>query len=149
MDERERRPLGLTLLALLAFAASAFLAIVPISIAISFLRDYHENPQDLSGYLGLSIAVLCLLTLAGISIVAGVDLLRLKRRGRSLAVVSTIFISLLGMTLTVAGILDRIHDWELFSVSLTLCAVSMSALLYLYLPTVRKKFAAPPRADLD
>ena len=60
-----------------------------------------------------------------------------------------VFTSLLGIVYTALGSIDDMRDIEFLWGGLTMCTLSISALLYLHLPKVRKKFAAPPLAGLD
>jgi len=109
-------------------------------------RERREYPQDLSAYIGLSITLICILILATISSLAGADLLRLRKRGRSLTIVSMILLCLLGTLFVVLEILDRMEDKEFFGADLAICILSISALLYLYRPKVRQRFATAPPA---
>ena len=146
------RPPGVTLLACVAFCASAVLVIAAIYLAIGLLsmfRERREYPQDLSAYIGLSITLIGILTLATISSVAGADLLRLRKRGRSLTIVSMIFMCLLGTLFVVVGILDHMKDKEFFGAGLAICILSVLALSYLYRPKVRQRFAMAPLAKID
>jgi|ERR1700694_5273859 len=136
----EKRPVGVKLLAVMAFGVSAPLAVTSIYLVISFWRDRAENPQDLVAYAGIAMTVLCLLTLAIVSAVAGVDLLKLRKRGRSLTIVSMVFISLLGVYSTALWTTENMHDIQLLCVGLTMCSVSFSTILYLRLAKVRQRF---------
>ncbi len=150
--ENEKRPLGITLLASVAFCASAALVTAAIYLAsglVSMFRERREYPEDLSAYIGLSIALICILILAAISSVAGVDLRRLRKRGRSLTIVSMIFMCLLGTFFVVVEILDRMEDKGFFWVGLAICTLSVPALLYLYHPQMRQRFAMAPPTKID
>jgi len=112
-------------------------------------RERRDYPQDLSAYIGLSITLICIVILACISSVAGVDLLRLRKRGRSLTIVSMIFMCLLGTFLIVVAILDHMEEKGIFGASLAICILSVLALLYLYRPKVRQRFTMTPTAKID
>jgi len=116
---------------------------------VSMFRERREYPQDLSAYIALTIAFTCILTLATISSVAGVDLLRLRKRGRSLTIVSMVFLCLLGTFLVAVEILDHMEDKEVLGAGLAICTVSISALLYLYRPRVRERFTVTPACKID
>jgi len=147
----EKRPLGVTLLACVAFSATAVLVKAAISWIILLFREHRENPQaqDLPAYIGVTITLLSTVTLAIISFVAGVDLLRLRKRGRSLTIVSMILTCLLGALFVVVEILDHMGDKQFLWAGLAICTLSVLALLYLYRPKVRQRFAMTPPAKID
>ena len=142
----EKRPLGVTLLACVAFCATAALVKAAISWIILLFREHRENPQaqDLTAYIGVTFTLLCMVIVAIISSVAGVDLLRLRKRGRSLTIISMILMCLLGTVLAVATILDHMKDKELLGAELAICTLGISALLYLYRSKVRQRLTTPP-----
>jgi hypothetical protein len=145
----QKRPVGVKLLAVIAFAISAALGIAPIYMVFSFWRDRADNPQDLPAYAGIAITALCLLTLAIISAVAGVDLLKLRKRGRSLTIVSMFFIGLLGVLYTLLSINVGRLDIGFFCAGLTMSAVSVSAILYLRHAKVSNRFGVPSPPERD
>lgn len=144
----EERPLGVTLLACVAFCASAVLGAAAATWATALFSDRRENPQDLLAYIGVTITSLCILTLAIISCVAGADLLKLRKRGRSLTIVSMIFMCLLGTFFVVVEILGHMEDKGFLWTGLAICALSIPALVYLYGPKVRQRFAVAPPAKI-
>jgi len=136
------RPVGIIALTLLAWVDCALLITLAALLAISYWRDRKENPQDLSAYLGLTITDLSLLTLATISAVAGFDLFRFKKRGRSLAIVAMIFMGFFGLMAIVLEILDPGREAAITWLGASICLLSISSILYLHSANVRGKFTA-------
>ena len=90
------RPIGVTILSLVAFAVSP-LFVVLLGAFFFGLYEKNEAPSLADGpeaivwlCFWLTIVTACFLTLSWISFTAGLDLWRLKDRGRKLAYVSTI-----------------------------------------------------------
>jgi uncharacterized membrane protein (DUF2068 family) len=78
------------------------------------------------------------LALAFISFVAGLDLWKLKNRGRNLASVSMILLLLPGIVFLLLR--EELATWE----GAAICAFSVFSLVYLQLPSIRRSFVPPP-----
>jgi hypothetical protein len=142
IDSRSR-PIGVTVLSLIAFAASPGVVVL---MAIFFFNIYTRNePPSIAenplGFLWLCLALLFAVvgfpTLAWISYTAGIDLCRLKNRGRKLASVSMILYFLLG----IVYLLFR-ETWST-KLGLGICTLSVFFLIYLQLPSIRQRFDSP------
>jgi hypothetical protein len=132
-----------TVLSLVAFAASPGLVILMADFFFNIYSKF-ESPsfgQDPLGSLWLCLFVLLasgsFLTLAWISYTAGLDLWKLKKRGRKLAYISMTLYSLFG----IVYLLFR-ETWST-KLGLGICALSVFFLIYLQLPSIRQKFDSP------
>ena len=134
----DKRPLGVSILAGAAFLASVAL-LVALIFALKNLAVAIGQEDDPRGGAVLFLTF-CLIALAWISGAAGMDLWKLRSRGRTLTVVSMCIFSLLGLALT-AGEARGI----LFCAGPTVCALSVGGIVYLFLPNVRRKFEADTR----
>lgn len=133
----QKRPLGVSILAGAAFLASA--ASIFYSIAMPFVILGGRNDLTVGGgfYTRGAFALLltsCFLSLAWISGAAGMDLWALRKRGRSLTIISMCMFSALGVAM--AAVPGGIVSWAGFAV----CALSIWAVVYLFLPSIRGKF---------
>jgi hypothetical protein len=133
-----------TVLSLIAFAVSPVF-IVLLGLFLFKLYTEGETPtlrQDPAAFVWLcfwqAIVSACFLTLAWISYTAGVDLWRLKDRGRKLAYVSMIPYLPLGI-----GFLLSSDIWRKM-LGLAFCAFGGFFLVYLRRPTTAQFFAALP-----
>lgn len=130
-----KRPFGVSVLAGAALLASAASLLYSIVAPFLVLKGFSNGLYTRS-----SIALLlifCFLSLAWISGVAGVDLWKMRKRGRSLTVVSMCIFCVLGVALA-ATEPRGIVFWTGFPV----CALSISAVVYLFSPNIRRKFEA-------
>jgi len=122
IDSRSR-PIGVTVLSLIAFAVSpVFLVLLGLFLHHIFVESIPPSFSDDTGaFLWLSfwlpIASACFLTLSWISFKAGLDLWRLKNRGRKLAYISMILFFLLGIVylLIRENLVDRARSRHLHS----------------------------------
>src|SRR5205807_1482251 len=129
-----KRPLGISILAGGAFLASAALLAYSITAPFLLLLRGFANGLYTLGSLALLLTC-CFLSLAWISGVAGMDLWKFRKRGRSLTVVSMCIFFAFGVAF-VASAPRGIVFWTGFAV----CAVSISAVVYLFSPNIRRKF---------
>jgi hypothetical protein len=93
----EKRPLGVSIL-----AGAAFLASVALFVALIFAVKNLAvaiGQEDDPGSGAVLVLTFCLIALAWISGAAGMDLWKLRSRGRTLTVVSMCIFSLLGLAL--------------------------------------------------
>ncbi len=143
IDSRSR-PIGATVLSLIAFAASPGLVIL---MGLYFFEIYtiYEPPSFAEDPLGslwlclfLILALVSFLTLTWISYTAGLDLWRLKNRGRKLAYISMILFFLLG----IVYLLIRETWWTMLGVGI--CALSGFFFIYLRIPSIRQRFDSSP-----
>jgi len=103
-----KRPDLLILIAIWRFIAAFMLAIGVIAISVFALPEaiYY---WDTGGLFGLSIAIIVLLVLIGLSVVAGIGLLKGKSWGRILALVNAV-LDLFNIPIgTVIGVLTLIY----------------------------------------
>jgi hypothetical protein len=116
------------------------------SVGNFFLRDYTKNEplsfaEDPLGSLWLCLFLILasasFLTLAWISHTTGLELWRLKNRGRMLASVSMILFLLPGIVyLLIPGI-----RWTILGVAV--CTFSVFFFAYLQVPSIRRRFDSP------
>jgi hypothetical protein len=139
------RPIGVTLLSLMAFAACSCLLFLLGDFVFTILTR-NELPSLSDGLALSSICVLllveaaCFLVLAWISFTAALDLWKLRERGRLLARASMALALLLGLPL----LLIREKSWILTGAGL--CVFGVSFIIYLQVPAMQRSFAAPPVA---
>jgi len=136
----EKRPLGVSILAAADLLASPFLLIAGIERLISTIRDWRSAPLLPGRELQVALD-LCALVMGAVCAVAAADLWRLRKRGRGVTIfLMCIFgvfagdIALLGST----GELPRDELW-VGSASFAFC---VWAVVYLCLPSIRRKFEA-------
>jgi hypothetical protein len=143
IDSRSR-PIAVTVLSLLAFAASPVFIVL---LGVFFFNLYTEGTtpsysQDPGAFVWLcfwqTIVSACFLTLAWISYSAGLDLWRLKDRGRKLAYVSMIPYLPLGI-----GFLLSSDIWRK-TLGLAFLTFGGFFLMYLRRPTTAQIFAPLP-----
>jgi hypothetical protein len=143
MDSRTR-PIGVTALSLIAFAVSpGFVVLLGLFFYEILIEGLHPLlPGDHAGFLWLcfwlTVVTACFLTLAWISFTAGLDLWRLKDRGRKLAYISTIPFVPLGI-----GFLLSSDIWYKMP-GAVFCAYGGFFLIYLRRPSILRSFAPPP-----
>jgi hypothetical protein len=141
--ESPRRPVGVTLLSLLAFAVSPAWVFLLVGFlftifAKSELPPFSDQPAFLYACVLIPIALACFMAMAWISFTAALDLWKLRNRGRLLASVSMVLILLLG----ILYLLIQERWWTLAGVGL--CVFSVSFLIYLQVPSIRRRFVAEP-----
>ena len=139
----QSRPLGVTILSLTAFAVAPAL----VALLGAFLVSIHKTNEwpsvtKATGkfvWVGSWLALFSagFLALAYISFVAGLDLWRLKNRGRNLASVSMILLLLPGIVFLLLR--ETLATWE----GAAICAFSVVSLVYLQLPSIRRRFELP------
>jgi hypothetical protein len=142
MESRDR-PIAVTILSFMAFAAA--LAIVVLMgtffLSIFTVNEFPSAAKQTGEFVlvcvWLSLFSVSFLALAWISFVAGQDLGRLKNRGRRLASVSMILFLFPG----IACFFVRSFWWTWTGISICmLCAFSLA---YLQLPSTRRRFEIP------
>jgi len=136
----QSRPLGVTILSLTAFATSLALVVLLGAFLVSVYRN-NEWPSvtKATGEFvwvcsWLSLFSASFLGLAYISFIAGLDLWKLKNRGRNLASVSMILLLLPGVLFLLLR--ETLATWE----GAAICAFSVVSLVYLQLPSIRRRF---------
>jgi hypothetical protein len=142
MESRDR-PIGVTILSLVAFAAA--LAISVFAGAVLFILAESQKPSAandpgmlLYAWLFLLVLSAALLALAWTSFRAGLDLWNLRNRGRQLASVSMILFLLPGI-----GYLLLRDNWSTWA-GIAICVLSVFFFTYLQLPLIRGRFETPP-----
>jgi len=134
-----------TILSLLAFAGSPGLIVLmgKFFFNIYTINEPPSFAKDPLGTLWLCLfvllAVVSFLTLAWISYIAGLDLWRLKNRGRKLAYISMILFFLVG----ILYLLIRETWWTVLGTGI--CTLSAIFFVYLQLPSIRQRFNSSPR----
>jgi hypothetical protein len=143
IDSRSR-PIGVTILSLIAFVASPVCIVL---LGLSFYSIFISNtrpllPEDLAGWVWLcfwlTLITACSFTLAWIAFAAGVELWRMKSRGRRLASASMILFFLLG----IVYLLFRETWWTVLGVGI--CCLSAFFFVYLQLPSINQSFNSSP-----
>lgn len=129
----EKRPFGISVLAGAAFLASAVLAaVIPFGIKAVILAIRDENG---SAVFALLVTEFCLIALAWIFAATGRDLISLRKRGRTLALIFLCILGLIGEATAAAGR----HELVLLLGAATF-ALSIGTIIYLFLPSIRCKF---------
>ncbi len=137
------RPAGVTVLSCLTFLSSALLAFssfaVMYAIILTVLQSLKNGAEHVNRtvYVLLSMWAIGLAASAWIAFRATVDLRRMRKRGRKLAIASMILLLLLGAFLAWLG---AGSDWRMVLTGVGICLVSSVSILYLFLPSVRAKF---------
>jgi heme/copper-type cytochrome/quinol oxidase subunit 3 len=138
------RPIGVILLSCLAFLTSAISGVVAFLVFYQILLFFRHSPQSRTedvqplAYVLVPLAWICVITLAGIAFTAGIDLWRMKNRGRKLAITSMILLLPLGILFALASN-EYEHDIKITAVGV--CIVCSASILYLFFPRVRIMFA--------
>ena len=143
LENTRQRPIGVSLLSCFAFLAAAVIALECLYSAYQLLvfirhaaRVPFENVQPLA-YVVVPIAWVCVAILAWIAFAAGLDLWRLRDRGRRLTLVAMILVLVLGYFLAlISGFFDSVGG----VVGIVLCVLAVSSVTYLFLPGVRGIF---------
>ena len=135
------------LLSSFAFLASALIAVESLYLGYQLLvflkhaaKAPFENVMPLA-YVVVPVAWVCVALLAWIAFEAGLDLWRLRDRGRKLALAALILVLMFGYFLAwVSGFFDSAGG----VVGIVLCALAISGFIYLLLPGVRAIFLKQP-----
>ena len=140
-----RRPIGISILSLVAYSVSAGLVLICLrSLILSFplVKEQPLYPSELGrhywGLLTLGVLHACLLILAVISFVAGGDLWRLRVWGRKLAVTSIALLFPIGLLYVMNG--PAYDGTQRVITTVFLFAFGIIALRYLSLPSVTRSF---------
>ncbi len=143
--ESRTRPIGVTVLSVLAFAASPQLFILLVFLIYRIFTQaippkFNEDP---GAFLWLSVWVgilsTCFLALAWVSYRAGLDLWNLKRQGLLLAVFTMLVFLLTGIAfLLIPGLF-----WKLLGAAVSV--LSLFFLLYLRVPAIERRFDPHPQ----
>jgi hypothetical protein len=143
IDSRSR-PIGVTILSLVAFVASPMcIVLLSLSFYLVFISSTHPLfPEDLAGWVWLCFWLTLIstgsLTLAWIAFTAGVELWGMKSRGRKLASASMILFFLFG----IVNLLIRETWWTVLGVGI--CSLSAFFFVYLQLPAISQRFNSSP-----
>lgn len=145
--EFQGRPLGVVILSGSAFPASFGLVFLVIKAFILIRANVPmplfevEPTRRFSVIVAPGFFYVSLVVLACISFVAGRDLLRLRARGRSLTLTSMSMICVFSglMAFQSFGYSDSAHD-----TSAAVCIFSAGSVLYLFLPSVKRRFQHNP-----
>ena len=138
------RPIGVTVLSLIAFTVSpVFLVLLGLFFYSIFVEalppSIREDPQGFVWLcFWLTVVTACSLTLAWITFTAGLDLWRLKDRGRKLAYISTIPFVPLGIGFLLSSNIGYKMLGAVF------CVYAGFFLIYLRKHTTLQKFGLPP-----
>jgi len=137
----KKRTFGVSILAVSNVLLGALLLAGGVQVFRSIFRDWTRLPQigeELLIGFALDIAIFILAVVCG---VAGVDLWRLRNRGRS----ATIFFMCIFGTLSAVQIPEPDHpsardDVSLRRISGVVCVLCVATIVYLLLPRIRRKF---------
>jgi hypothetical protein len=135
----EKRPLGVSVLAVVDLLASPFFLVTGVQGIISAVRNLRGTPTSRLGGGGLLLAVdACVLAVGVVCAVAAMDLWRLKKRGRRV----TIFLmSMFGVFAADVALLGFAETGRAaFLGGSAGCIFCLGAVLYLCLPGTRRKF---------
>lgn len=141
------RPIGVILLSCLAFLTSALSGVVAFLVIYQIFLFFRHSPQSRTEYVQplayvlVPIAWICVITLAGIACTAGIDLWRMKSRGRKLAITSMILLLPLGI---VFALVSNEYEHDIKMTGVGVCIVCSAAIGYLFLPRVRTLFVEKP-----
>lgn len=129
----DKRPFGVSVLAGAAFLASAALAgELLFGVRATILAIPEENG---SAVFALLVVEFCFIALAWIFAATARDLLSLRKRGRTLALIFLCILGLIGLA-TAAACLHELLLW----LGIAIFALSIGAIIYLFLPSIRCKF---------
>lgn len=101
-----------------------------------FPSPSKETGEFLYVFAWLAVFSGCFLELAYISFVAGIDLWRMKVRGRYLALFSMPLYLLVGCAYIIMG-----EIWSIW-MAMPICGVGVFFFVYLLLPSIRRRFEA-------
>jgi uncharacterized membrane protein YhaH (DUF805 family) len=142
-----KRPFGVSILAVSNVLLAALLLTGGVQMFRAIFRDWRGRPQideDLIIGFALDIAIFILAVVCG---VAGVDLWRLRNRGRSATI---FFMSIFGIFGLLMAATDHPSDrgdvWTR-TISGVVCALCVAAIVYLLLPRIRRKFETTSASD--
>jgi len=136
------RPIGVTVLSFMAFAASPTLVVLMGGFFFTILTEdvlpsVRPDPVEfVMFWTFLALTAAAFLAIAWISFRAGLDLWKMANRGRRLASVSMVLLLLLGIVYFLIG-----EFWSTVAGS-SICAVSVFFSVYLQLPSIRRRFEA-------
>ena len=129
----EKRPFGVSVLAGAAFLASASLALALLFGVRAFVLAIRE--ENGAAVFALLVMEFCFIALAWIFAATGRDLLSLRKRGRTLALIFLCILGLIGVATAAAGL----HELLLW-LGIAIFALSIGAMIYLFRPSIRCKF---------
>ena len=103
-----KKPEFITLIAIWRFMAACLLAIGIIALAVFAFPEALDN-SDTGALFGLSIAIIVLLVLIGLTVAAGIGLIKGKSWGWTLAVVNAVLDLFSFPFITIIGVLSLIY----------------------------------------
>jgi hypothetical protein len=106
----------------------------------AIFRDWRGRPQfdeDLIIGFALDIAIFILAVVCG---VAGVDLWRLRNRGRTATIFFMCIFGIFGLLMAATDHPPDRDDVWTRTISGVVCVLSIAAIVYLLLPRIRRKF---------
>ena len=103
-----KKPEFITLIAIWRFMAACLLAIGIIALAVFAFPEAVDN-SDTGTLFGLSIAIIVLLVLIGLTVAAGIGLIKGKSWGWTLAVVNAVLDLFSFPFITIIGVLSLIY----------------------------------------
>ena len=103
-----KKPEFITLIAIWRFMAACLLAIGIIALAVFAFPEAVDN-SDTGALFGLSIAIIVLLVLIGLTVAAGIGLIKGKSWGWTLAVVNAVLDLFSFPFITIIGVLSLIY----------------------------------------
>ena len=145
MESEKHRSVGLICLASTAALLSLVLTYAGIGLffQIGPLLNHGRYKPDYYplGHVVLVLAGICLLVAAWIAAAAAIDLWKLRKRGRSLAIIGA---SILGVFALLAIVLRPVWDLQMGVLAL-IVVFCVEVIVYLSLRATRSYFEAEPR----
>jgi uncharacterized membrane protein YhaH (DUF805 family) len=135
-----KRPFGVAILALSNVLLSALLLTGGVQMFRAIFRDWRGRPQideELIIGFALDIAIFILAVVCG---VAGVDLWRLRNRGRTATIFFMCIFGIFGLLMAAPDHPSDRYDVWTRTISGVVCVLCVAAIVYLLLPRIRRKF---------
>jgi hypothetical protein len=140
-----QRPTGVTILAVLAFIAGAFLVVVALLSLLggAVVSSLGSPRMGMVAGVGAAVVAVFLLILAAVEVVIGVGLLKLQNWARIVTIV-LVGLSLLGSLGSIFNPFGHMHIFfMLFLIRrLVFAAIDVWILWYLFQPNVKQAFGA-------
>ncbi len=136
----KKRPFGVSILAVSNVLLAALLLTGGVQVSRAIFRDWTGRPQideDLIIGFALDTAIFILAVVCG---VAGVDLWRLRNRGRSATIFFMCIFGIFGLLMAVPDHPSARDGVWARTISGVVCVLCVAAIVYLLLPRVRQKF---------
>src|ERR1051325_2964403 len=143
------RPIGLVCLALVAALFSPLLVLLGVAVFLQvvylFKDESHKPDYYPLGYVVLMMAGVCVLVAGCIAAITAVDLWKIKKRGRSLAMTAAPILEIFTLWFLVgsAGTIGGYEFWAAISILM----LGVITVVYLRLPSIRSRFESQALAE--